>query len=138
MSPDFIHKIDPNATVGTAIEQSLGKAALAYTEYQGDRRIDGRKIDKIGTELFAFLSSRLLEPQRSKGEKIVVDCLANDEPFFVFRARDIFTPMVLKHYIKILEDYGPDDPDMHADVVKFINYLKRWQTENIADVRYPD
>lgn len=131
-------KIDPGATVGTAIGQSLGKAAVAHTEYQGEIRVDENQLDAIGLELLHFLAPRLLEPKRSKGEKIVADCLANDEPFFVFRARDIFSPMVLKHYIKILEDYGPDDPDFQANIVQFINQLRKWQTQNVADVRYPD
>ena len=60
------------------------------------------------------------------------------EPFFVFRARDIFSPMVLKMYLKTLEDYGPDDPDFQSNIVEFLGVLKKWQTEHIGDVRYPD
>ena len=73
-----------------------------------------------------------------EGEKIVADCLLTGEPFFVFRGRDIFTPMVIKRYIQQLEEVGPDDPDMQASVVDFLAMLRKWQAANITKVRYPD
>lgn len=121
-----------------AINQSLGAASTAWLE---GGQLDTHTMTTLSDELQHFIlvtEESILKPDRSKGEKIVAECLNDEEPFFVFRARDIFTPMVLKHYIKLLEDYGPDDPDMQADIVRFINLLKDWQKKNVAEVRYPD
>ena len=96
---------------------------------------------EVSAELQRYVTTKydsLLNPNRSKGEKIVADCLLTGEPFFVFRGRDIFTPMVIKRYIQQLEEVGPDDPDMQASVVDFLAMLRKWQAANITKVRYPD
>lgn len=128
-------------TLRQAIDITLGGASTCWIPDAGDAEFDSVTATKLGDELEHYVRTTydtVLNPNRSKGEKIVLDCLLHEEPFFVFRGRDIFSPMVLKQYLKQLEDYGPDDPDMQAGVVAFISILRTWQAKNIAKVRYPD
>ena len=128
-------------SLSQAIAITLGGASTCWIPDTGDAEFDSATAQKLADELEHYVRTTydtVLNPNRSKGEKIVLDCLLHDEPFFVFRGRDIFSPMVLKQYLKQLEDYGPDDPDMQADIVNFINNLRKWQAANIAKVRYPD
>lgn len=125
-------------SIEEAVGQSIGLASVCWVDGPGDAVFDSERASSATDELLKFIRRGALDPTRSKGEAIVEDCLIREEPFFVFRGRDIFSTMVLKHYLKILEDYGPDDPDFQANIVEFINNLKNWQTQNVADVRYPD
>lgn len=123
-----------------AIQYTIGAAAGALPQADDDI-IDREYLRALANELIRYVTTKhdtMLNPNRSKGEKIVADCLIHGEPFFVFRARDIFAPMVLKRYLTMLEEYGPDDPDFQANIVQFLGVLKKWQTENVATVRYPD
>lgn len=81
---------------------------------------------------------RATSTAKSKGLRIVEECLATGEPFFVFRAHDIFSNMVLVQYAKLLEDYGPDDVDMLAGVVDQLGEFKEWQKNHPRLVKYPD
>lgn len=128
-------------TLTEAIGVTIGGASTCWIPDTGDAEFDSGTASELAAELEYFVRKNfdtMLNPNRSKGEKIVMDCLLHDEPFFVFRARDIFSPMVLKRYLSVLEEYGPDDPDMQADIVDFIAILRKWQAQNIAKVRYPD
>jgi hypothetical protein len=138
--PILVEKLfPPSMSKSQAIRQALARANVARTEYLGESRPDEGQLHEIWEQLEEFLEfSNQLDPDRSKGERIVSQCLQNDEPFFVFRARDIFTIMVLKQYIKLVEDYGPDDPDFQSTIIDFINDLKGWQRNNVSQVRYPD
>lgn len=124
-----------------AINYCLGAASDAWTPSAGDPVVDKETLKELSKDLQRYIATKhdtMLNPNRSKGEKIVADCLLHGEPFFVFRARDIFSTMVLKQYLTVLEMYGPDDPDFQANIVQFLGVLKKWQTENVRDVRYPD
>jgi hypothetical protein len=124
-----------------ACNYTVGAASTCWIPDTGDAVFDSDQALKVSKELQHFVATKfdtLLDPNRSKGERIVAECLLYDEPFFVFRARDIFTPMVIKRYIQQLEEVGPDDPDMQASVVDFLNVIRKWQAENIRKVRYPD
>lgn len=135
---DVIHNAE---TLTEMLNLSVGAASVAWTEYEGERRFNTKAAEEISQEMSHWITHHydsILKPDRSKGEKIVADCLANDEPFFVFRARDIFSPLVLRRYVAALEEIGPDDPDMQADVVDFIDTLRKWQADHIQEVRYPD
>lgn len=79
-----------------------------------------------------------LDPKKPKGLRIVEECVASGEPFFVFRAQDVFSNMVLVDYIKLLEQYGPDDLDMLAGVVDQLGAFKDWQKDRRHLVKYPD
>lgn len=124
-----------------AIAYTVGAASTCWKPDTGDAVFDTETAKQVSQELERYVTIKhdtMLNPNRSKGEKIVADCLIHGEPFFVFRARDIFSPMVLKKYIVMLEEYGPDDPDFQANIVEFLGVLKKWQTDNVAAVRYPD
>jgi hypothetical protein len=144
MSDDSNTKPSPSdgwLSLEEAIAYTIGAASDAWTEYNDERRIDGRKLGDLAADLQKYILNKydsVVDPNRSKGEKIVADCLLHGEPFFVFRARDILTPAVIRKYIQVLEDIGPDDPDMQASVIDFLNLIRKWQAENITKVRYPD
>jgi hypothetical protein len=137
------HETRPSDTwlsLEEAIRYSLGAAAGVLPQANTDI-IDRDFLKDLAADLERYVTIKhdtMLNPNRSKGEKIVADCLIHGEPFFVFRARDIFSTMVLKRYLIMLEEYGPDDPDFQANIVQFLGVLKKWQTENVAAVRYPD
>lgn len=125
-----------------AIAFTIGAASTAWIGDQAsDMEFDTAKAKELSIELQHFITTKFdstLNPNRSKGEKIVADCLLHDEPFFVFRGRDIFTLMVIRRYLRSLEEIGPDDPDMQASVVDWLNNLRKWQAAHIGYVRYPD
>lgn len=75
-----------------------------------------------------------------RGDKAqhILESLEEDEPFFIFRAKDIFSIMVLANYAEIIEKYGPDDADFHRDVIDQLLAFKHWQRNNVEKVRYPD
>lgn len=125
-------------SLGQAVGESMGLANTAWTEYMGDHQPNEKELQNVGEELLKFIRRGALDPTRSKGEAIVEDCLIRDEPFFVFRARDIFSLMALKTYLRQLEDFGPDDPEFHESIVNCLNDFREWQTQNVRDVRYPD
>ncbi len=128
-------------TLRQAIDITLGGASTCWIPDTGDAVFDSETATGLADELEHYIRTTydtVLNPNRSKGEKIVLDCLLHDEPFFVFRGRDIFTPMMIKKYITQLEEIGPDDPDMQVSVVEFLAMLRKWQAENIKRVRYPD
>lgn len=125
-----------------AIGFTIGAASVAWKgDGPGDSEFDTDQALALSTDLQRYITTKydsVVNPSRSKGERIVADCLLHGEPFFVFRARDILTPAVIRKYIQVLEDIGPDDPDMQASVVDFLNTIRKWQAENITKVRYPD
>jgi len=74
----------------------------------------------------------------SKDSRILESTSATGEPIFIFRAKDIFSVMVLSFYAEIIEKYGPDDTEFHRDVVDALAGFKEWQRTHVAQVRYPD
>lgn len=138
---DHARPSDTWLSLEEAIRYTVGAASTCWRGGTGEAEFDTDQAIKVGQELERYITIKhdtMLNPNRSKGEKIVADCLIHGEPFFVFRARDIFAPMVLKRYLTMLEEYGPDDPDFQSNIVEFLGVLKKWQTENVATVRYPD
>lgn len=123
-----------------ATGQALGLASMAWKPTpQGE--FDSQVAMDAQSALMRYIVDQydsILEPKHSKGEAIVYDCLTGDEPFFVFRARDIFSIMAMKQYLTALENFGPDNPDFHKGIIDCINDFKRWQSENVTSVRYPD
>jgi len=138
--PTVVEKMfSPNLPKSEAVGQAIGAASMCWENMQGTGQFDSTRAKDILDQLLEHLElPNELNPERSKGERIVHQCLQDDEPFFVFRARDIFTIMVLKHYMKIVEDYGPDDPDFQSTIVDFITELRMWQSIHPRQVRYPD
>lgn len=68
----------------------------------------------------------------------ILEKLEFGEPFFIFRAKDFFSVMVLAHYVEVVEKYGPDNASFHTDIIDALGEFKEWQRNNAAKVRYPD
>lgn len=60
-----------------------------------------------------------------------------DEPYFIFRAQDILSVMVLRNYAKLIEDYCSEG-DQLANVVRWANKFTDWQRRNPGHVKLPD
>ncbi len=77
-------------------------------------------------------------PGLSRSEQIAVECIENDEPFFVLRAKDIFSVMAVHNYAKLTEEFGPLDVEFHEAVTEAGKEMRRWQMANPERVKYPD
>lgn len=63
--------------------------------------------------------------------------IPDDEPVFVFRARDVNTRAVLGHYLKVCDQGG--SPIRHLRIVaEALARFARWQEEHPSRVRVPD
>ncbi len=91
----------------------------------------GRLFDKVGER---FASDIIL----TKSELIAVECVERDEPFFVLRAKDIFSVMAVHSYAKLTEEYGPLDTEFHEHVTEAAQEMRNWQLANPEHVKYPD
>lgn len=91
-------------------------------------------VEHPGSETgFNFLGSI-----QGKAAKILAECATNDEPIFPFRASDVFSVMVIMHYLGLTEEYSPSDPGQEQEIVEAVNDFKAWQRTNRGDVRFPD
>lgn len=70
--------------------------------------------------------------------RMVEDCLDNDEPFFVLRAKDIFSVMAVRNYGDLVEKYGPLDFDFQKRLLEHAERMREWQVSNPSLVKYPD
>ena len=73
-----------------------------------------------------------------KAQKIIDQCSSSGEPVFILRAKDIFSPMVIKKYIDLVADYGPNDHEFQEEVLDIFEAFRSWQHKNVQQVRYPD
>lgn len=127
-----------------SLEEALGLAGGAWSvcwekmEDTGIFQSDRAKV--ILDDLVDWINTNtdIVDPARSKGEKIVSECIQAGEPFFVFRARDIFTVMVLRKYAQLVDDFGPNDFDFSEGVHDHIDKTRNWQRANPTRVKYPD
>lgn len=77
---------------------------------------------------------------RGKAGKIVreIEESGSDEPIFVLRAKDIFTPMVLTKYLELVEQFGPNNYEFAEQITDCLRTIKDWQHHHTDRVRYPD
>jgi hypothetical protein len=87
-------------------------------------------FDNCGTNLLGEITG--------KAAKIIAECAINDEPIFPFRASDVFSVMVIMHYLGLVEGFSPSDPGQERDIVEAVNDFKAWQKEHRETVRFPD
>ena len=73
-----------------------------------------------------------------RSERIALECMENDEPFFVLRAKDIFAVMGVNNYSKLVDEYGPLDVEFHAAVMDVAQEMREWQMSHPERVKYPD
>lgn len=74
----------------------------------------------------------------TKNQRIVKQCEESGEPYIVFRAKDIFSPMVISYYSKLITEHGPVDPEFKGAVDEKFEEFHTWQHENVTEVKYPD
>lgn len=74
----------------------------------------------------------------SKSVRIAHECYGTGEPFFVLRAKDIFSVMAVRKYAELVESYGPIDYDFQEQLEEQVQRLRDWQVEHPHDVKYPD
>ena len=75
---------------------------------------------------------------QGKAAKIIYEAGQTGEPIFVFRAKDIFSVMVVSDYLGYIERYGSGADDMAISVTEQLEAMKAWQRANPDKVRYPD
>lgn len=75
---------------------------------------------------------------KPKGLRIVQQCIDSGEPYFVFRAKDIFSLMVLGEYAELIDKYLPQASEMAAGVADAKDEFHAWQVANPESLRYPD
>lgn len=85
------------------------------------------------TEIHA-LDPEPLTPQ----EQRMAQLISEGEPFFTLRASDFFAVPILAAYIKMVEDYGPQDHRLQQELYDEINRLREWQTVYPERVRFPN
>lgn len=78
------------------------------------------------------------EPEIPKGEKILRECLALGEPFFVIRGKDFFAIQTLVSYLELYDKTAPANVEFEQGVVDILNSVKAWQAANPHLVRFPD
>lgn len=77
-------------------------------------------------------------PELTPQDRQVAECQASGEYFFVLRGSDFFSVQALVAYIRLIEDFGPRDLDLHDALYKELNKLREWQTDNIQRVGLPN
>lgn len=127
-----------------SLEEALGIAGGAFSTCWEDLSSAGifqsTQAKEIVDQLIEWINENtgVLNPENSKGESIVYHCLKDGEPFFVLRARDIFSIMVIREYLRLIENYGPENIEFQQTLVDIINVFRGWQTNRPTMVRYPD
>lgn len=74
----------------------------------------------------------------AKGPKIVAECEASGEPYFVIRAKDFFAMSALMRYTEEVHRTGPDNPEFSAELTRLGREFATWRAKNTRKVRYPD
>lgn len=73
-----------------------------------------------------------------KAGQILTKVASTGEPFFILRAKDIFTPMVIREYLRLIEQYSPEDHEFQQGLMEVLTQIRNWQKSHIGEVRYPD
>lgn len=77
-------------------------------------------------------------PELTPQDRQVAECQASEEYFFVLRGSDFFSVQAMVAYIRLIEDYGPRDLDLHEALYRELNKLREWQTDNTEKVSFPN
>lgn len=71
-----------------------------------------------------------------KANRILASLYA-DEPFFIFRAKDILSTLAIDEYAKWVEKFHPDSPQL-ISLVDEANRFRAWQVANPDKIKLPD
>ncbi len=64
--------------------------------------------------------------------------MTSGEPYFVFRAKDLLSTLVLKRYQELVDDYQGDDQSHAMTIAEQISNFIAWQKANPNKVKLPD
>jgi hypothetical protein len=53
--------------------------------------------------------------------------IAEDEPVFLLRAKDIYAPEAIEFWAEMVEE---DEPELSKSVMNFANFMREWQNKN--------
>lgn len=67
----------------------------------------------------------------------ILSHLIEDEPIFVFRAKDLLSTFALDEYAKMVEKFNPDSPQL-VSIVDATNDFREWQRNHPGLVHLPD
>lgn len=123
----------------TRLLQLRQHESIAGTAVDSDESLPRVDIDPL---LIRDGISHLDDPTegtlKPKGLRIVQQCIDSGEPYFVFRAKDIFSLMVLGEYAELIDKYLPQASEMAAGVADAKDEFHAWQVANPESLRYPD
>lgn len=72
-------------------------------------------------------------------DKIIEDCRANNEPIFLLRAKDKFSVVAIRAYLrKLSETENKIEPSFYDEIESFLCEFEEWQRSNISNVKIPD
>lgn len=126
-------EVRPECSIGGCRNEAAQRVTekRQKSEHTSPKRVFYRCLVHADLETVQWLT-----PGRSAG--IVWDCLAGNEPFFVLRAKDIFSVMAVHNYEKMVEEYGPLDLEFHEAVSRQVSAMREWQMQHPELVKYPD
>lgn len=73
-----------------------------------------------------------------KAAKILMEAADTGEPVFVLRAKDLLSVLGVTAYLRLIEDYTPENHDMHEGIINQLRAMRDWQGANPGEVRLPD
>lgn len=79
-----------------------------------------------------------LHTYKPKGLRIVEECERTGEPYFVFRAKDVLSIMVLVEYQELIDTYRPSNHIMGGAVADARAEFVDWMDNHPGEVHLPD
>lgn len=74
----------------------------------------------------------------SRDERIVRQCRETNEPYIIFRAKDILSLFALLEYERQIEHFQGDDHEFAEELAERIQEFKQWQRANPDKIKLPD
>lgn len=73
-----------------------------------------------------------------KAGHILQKVMVTGEPFFILRAKDLFSVMAISEYLRLIEQYAPENFEFQEGVFESLKTIKEWQKNHPEQLRYPD
>lgn len=124
-----------------ALEEGFMKERVESAAFQRLANLETGGVDEAVIKLPVRVLKGLADLGKAghpRTQKILEQCLGGNEPFIVFRAKDIFTPMVIAHYVGLIEQIQPGDSEQQQALLNHRDEIVTWQRANAHRVRYPD
>jgi len=91
-----------------------------------------------GKKSYAGNLAHLPNRTQVKAAQIIGDCAISGEPVFIFRAKDIFSIMVIQDYLDRVDKYGNNTGELQEGIVQALQDFRDWQQKNTDRIRFPD